>query len=222
MLCAGNPWAARRVGHALLDEVVRKVLLTYWNTASFLVLYANANNWEPGAAPVPDVDHRPLLDRWALSELHRVVRDVDNALENFDPTRAGRALSAFVDDLSNWYVRRSRRRFWDGDTAALATLHECLEVLTRLLAPFVPFITEEVHERLVCDVRPDQPDSVHLRDWPRVDGSLVDEELSEQMSLVRRVVELGRTARASAKVKNRQPLASLAVFSPRWDALPEQ
>ncbi|HMC67744.1 MAG TPA: class I tRNA ligase family protein, partial [Mycobacteriales bacterium] len=222
MLCAGNPWAARRVGHALLDEVVRKVLLTYWNTASFLVLYANANNWEPGAAPVPDVDDRPLLDRWALSELHRVVRDVDNALENFDPTRAGRALTAYVDDLSNWYVRRSRRRFWDGDPAALATLHECLEVLTRLLAPFVPFLTEEVHERLVCDVWPDLPDSVHLRDWPKVDGSLVDARLGDQMALVRRLVELGRAARAESGVKTRQPLGRALVSAPGWEALPEE
>src|SRR6185503_5982831 len=109
--------------------------------------------------------------------------EVDAALEDFDSARAGRALSAFVDDLSNWYVRRSRRRFWDGDPAALTTLHECLEVLTRLMAPFVPFITEEVHERLVHDVWPDLPDSVHLRDFPRVagaglEGSLVDKTLT--------------------------------------------
>jgi isoleucyl-tRNA synthetase len=222
MLCGGSPWSGRRVGDKALEEVVRKTLLTYWNTASFLVLYANANDWTPGSAPVAEIAERPLLDRWVLSELHRLVTEVDDSLEDFDSARAGRALSAFVDDLSNWYVRRSRRRFWDGDTAALATLHECLEVLTRLLAPFVPFITEDVHERLVCDVWADLPDSVHLREWPRVDGSLADEELSRQMSLVRRVVELGRAARASAKVKNRQPLASLAVFSPGWDALPEQ
>jgi isoleucyl-tRNA synthetase len=222
MLCGGSPWSARRVGDRALEEVVRKTLLTYWNTASFLVLYANANGWSPGVAPGADVGDHPLLDRWVLSELHRLVAEVDQALEGFDSARAGRALSAFVDDLSNWYVRRSRRRFWDGDVAALATLHECLEVLTRLLAPFVPFITDEVHERLVHDVWPDLPDSVHLREWPRVDGSLVDDELSRQMTLVRRVVELGRAARAGAKVKNRQPLAALAVFGAGWDALPEQ
>ncbi|MDQ1696297.1 MAG: isoleucyl-tRNA synthetase, partial [Frankiaceae bacterium] len=187
MLCGGNPWAARRIGHALLDEVVRKVLLTYWNTSAFLVLYANANGWTPGD-PAPDIADRPLLDRWALSELHRVVLEVDAALEDFDPTRAGRALTQLIDDLSNWYVRRSRRRFWDGDVAALATLHECLEVLTRLMAPFVPFVTEEVHERLVRDVWNDMPDSVHLRAWPKVDGALVDVELAKQMALVRRVV----------------------------------
>src|SRR6185369_8132292 len=110
--------------------------------------------------------------------------------------------------------RRSRRRFWEGDPAALATLHECLEVLTRLMAPFVPFVTEEVHQRLVADVWADLPDSVHLRDWPRVDGSLVDDELAERMALVRRVVELGRQARAQSGLKNRQPLASLSVLDP--------
>ena len=221
MACVGNPWSTRRVGHALLDEVVRKVLLTYWNTASFLVLYANANGWRPGD-PAPDVADRPVLDRWALSELHRVVIEVDAALEDFDPTRAGRALTQLIDDLSNWYVRRSRRRFWDGDAAALATLHECLEVLTRLLAPFVPFVAEEVHERLVHDVWPDLPDSVHLRDWPKVDGSLVDSTLATQMALVRRVVELGRSARAESGVKTRQPLARALVSAPGWDALPDE
>jgi isoleucyl-tRNA synthetase len=220
MLCVGNPWSTRRVGPSLLDEVVRKVLLTYWNTTSFLVLYANANGWEPGATPVPDVADRPLLDRWALSELHRTVLEVDAALEDFDSTRAGRALTSYVDDLSNWYVRRSRRRFWDGDPSALGTLHECLEVLTRLLAPFVPFIADEVHERLVHDVRPDLPDSVHLRDWPKVDGSIVDAELGEQMALVRRLVELGRAARGDSGLKTRQPLARALVSAPGWDGLP--
>jgi isoleucyl-tRNA synthetase len=226
MLCGGNPWAARRVGHSLLDEVVRKVLLTYWNTASFLVLYANANGWRPGALSsgegAPDHASRPLLDRWALSELHRTVEEVDAALEDFDPTRAGRALTQLVDDLSNWYVRRSRRRFWDGDPAALATLHECLEVLTRLLAPFVPFITDEVHERLVHDVWPDLPDSVHLRDWPVADRSLVDDALTEQMALVRRLVELGRSARAESGVKTRQPLARALVSAAGWAELPDE
>jgi isoleucyl-tRNA synthetase len=222
MLCAGNPWAARRVGHALLDEVVRKVLLTYWNTASFLVLYANANDWQPDPSSAPAVADRPLLDRWAVSELHRVVVEVDAALEDFDPTRAGRALTQLVDDLSNWYVRRSRRRFWDGDPAALVTLYECLEVLTRLLAPFVPFVTDEVHERLVHDVQPHLPDSVHLRDWPQADPGLVDERLSAQMSLVRRLVELGRAARAESGQKTRQPLARALVSAPDWDGLPEE
>jgi isoleucyl-tRNA synthetase len=222
MLCSGSPWSARRVGHAVLEEIVRKVLLTYWNTASFLTLYANAAGWTPGD-PAPEVADRPLLDRWALSELHRTVVEVDAAMEAYDTTRAGRRLAGFVDDLSNWYVRRSRRRFWEGDPGALATLHECLEVLTRLMAPFTPFLTEAVHEALVASVFPDLPDSVHLRDWPVVrDGGLIDEELADQVALVRRLVELGRSARTASKVRTRQPLGRALVGAPGWETLPEE
>ena len=220
MLCAGSPWQTRRVGDEVLEEVVRKVLLTYWNTASFLVLYANANSWVPGHAP--PVTERPALDRWAISELHATVIEVDEALDDFDSTRAGRRLTQLVDDLSNWYVRRSRRRFWDGDPAALATLHECLEVLTRLLAPFVPFVTEEVHRRLVVDVVPGTPDSVHLREWPEPNGALVDERLGAQMALVRRLVELGRAARAESGVKTRQPLGRALVGAAGWAELSDE
>jgi isoleucyl-tRNA synthetase len=221
MLTAGNPWAARRIGHHSLDEVVRKMLLTYWNTASFLVLYARANDWQPSvAAPAPQ--DRQLLDQWARSELHRTVVEVTEALESFDPTRAGRRLTDFVDDLSNWYVRRSRRRFWDGDPAALATLHECLEVLTRLLAPFMPFITDEVHERLVSDLHPAAPDSVHLESWPTADLGCIDPALSDRMTLVRRLVELGRSARVESGMRTRQPLARALVSAPGWSELPEE
>ncbi|HST65662.1 MAG TPA: isoleucine--tRNA ligase, partial [Mycobacteriales bacterium] len=230
MLCSGSPWAARRVGHGALEEIVRKVLLTYWNTASFLTLYAGT--WEPGspvaaAAGGPQMSRAadlPLLDRWALSELHRTVTEVDAAMADYDTARAGKRLAAFVDDLSNWYVRRSRRRFWDGDPAALATLHECLEVLTRLMAPFTPFVTEAVHAALVSSVWTDLPDSVHLRDWPRVgaDGGLWDPQLADQVALVRRLVELGRSARTSSKVRTRQPLGRALVGAAGWAGLPEE
>jgi isoleucyl-tRNA synthetase len=150
------------------------------------------------------------------------VQEVTEALEGFDSLRAGRRLTELVDDLSNWYVRTSRRRFWDGDPAALSTLHECLEVLTRLLAPFVPFLTEAVHDALVASVFPDLPDSVHLRDWPTVDGSLVDRELAEQVALARRLVELGRTARAESRTKTRQPLGRALVSALGWEVLPEE
>jgi isoleucyl-tRNA synthetase len=220
MLTAGNPWTARRVGHSSLDEVVRKMLLTYWNTASFHVLYARANDWTPDSDAPPSAE-RPVIDRWARSELHRTVVEVTEALEDFDPTRAGRRLTEFIDDLSNWYVRRSRRRFWDGDPAALATLDECLEVVTRLLAPFIPFLTEEVHERLVRDVDPEAPDSVHLESWPSADPTAVSATLGEQMATVRRVVELGRAARAESAVKTRQPLARAMVSARGWDDLSE-
>ena len=219
MLCGGSPWAARRVGHEQVEDVVRKVLLTYWNTAAFLTLYADANGWTPGAEPAGE---RTLLDRWAISELHRTVLEVTEALEGFDSLAAGRRLSELIDDLSNWYVRTSRRRFWDGDPAALSTLHECLEVLTRLMAPFTPFLAEAVHDALVVGVWDDLQDSVHLRDWPGVDGALVDAELSTQVALTRRLVDLGRTARAESKVKTRQPLARALVSAQGWAGLPAE
>ncbi len=219
MLCGGSPWAARRVGHEQVEDVVRKVLLTYWNTAAFLTLYADANDWVPGAVASGE---RTLLDRWAISELHRTVLEVTDALESFDSLAAGRRLTELVDDLSNWYVRTSRRRFWDGDATALSTLHECLEVLTRLMAPFTPFLAEAVHDSLVVSVWDDLPDSVHLRDWPKVDGALVDPELAGQVALTRRLVDLGRTARAESKMKTRQPLARALVSAQGWQSLPAE
>ncbi|RAY16516.1 isoleucine--tRNA ligase [Actinomadura craniellae] len=231
MLASGLPWAARRVGHAALEEIVRKVLLTYWNTASFFVLYANAaaagggRAWTPDrAAAAPAPADRPMLDRWALAELHRTVAEVDAAMEEFDTSRAGRRLAEFVDDLSNWYVRRSRRRFWEGPespegAAAFATLYECLETVTRLMAPLVPFVTDYVWDVL----RPeDGPDSVHLTEWPAVREELLDPELTAQMGLVRRLVELGRAARASSGVRTRQPLGRALVGAPGWAALPAE
>src|SRR4051794_7526145 len=224
MLAGGSPWSARRVGHETLSEVVRKVLLTYWNTASFFTLYAEANGWGgPGddtAAPAPAREQRPLLDRWALAELASVTEGVTQALEDFDTQTAGRLIAGFVDDLSNWYVRRSRRRFWDGDPAALATLHEVLDVLTRLMAPFTPFVTEEVWSRAVTPGLVDAVDSVHLPSWPQVDKSARDDELVAQVELVRRLVELGRSARTAAKVRTRQPLAQALVAAPGWAQLP--
>jgi isoleucyl-tRNA synthetase len=225
MLAGGSPWSARRVGHETLSEVVRKVLLTYWNTASFFTLYAEAAGWAGASGmgaetPAPARADRPLLDRWALAELASVTSGVTEALEDFDTQGAGRLLAGFVDDLSNWYVRRSRRRFWDGDPAALATLHEVLDGLTRLMAPFTPFVTEEVWGRAVAPGHADAVDSVHLASWPTVDEAARDDELVAQVALVRRLVELGRSARTSAKVRTRQPLARAVVAAPGWAALP--
>ncbi|NEK84452.1 isoleucine--tRNA ligase [Blastococcus saxobsidens] len=222
MLAGGSPWSARRVGHETLSEVVRKVLLTYWNTASFFTLYAETNGWDPAASPAPARAERPLLDRWALAELAAVTRDVTAALEVFDTQGAGRMLAQFVDDLSNWYVRRSRRRFWDGDASALGTLHEVLDGLTRLMAPFTPFVTDEVWSRAVVPglVGGDAPDSVHLATWPTVDEAALDDPLVEQMALVRRLVELGRSARTSSKMRTRQPLARAVVAAAGWSTLP--
>jgi isoleucyl-tRNA synthetase len=221
MAASGSPWAARRVGHASIQETVRKVLLTYWNTVAFQVLYAGTSGWSPGD-PAPEVADRPLLDRWALSEAHRLALAVTEAMERFDTQRAGALLSSYVDDLSNWYVRRSRRRFWAGDPAPLATLHECLYVVTLLMAPLVPFITERVWQDVFRSSSEELTESVHLAAWPRVDGSLVDDDLGEQMSLARRLVELGRAARADAKVRTRQPLSRALVGSAAWSRLDEE
>jgi isoleucyl-tRNA synthetase len=226
MLASGSPWTARRVGHAALEEIVRKVLLTYHSTVSFFTLYANAGEgWDHSlldSAPAPQ--DRPLLDRWLLSELNEVVRDVTEAMDTFDTTAAGRRLTAFVDDVSNWYVRRSRRRFWGGaatpeGAAAFATLFEALETVTLLMAPIVPFLTDHVWSALR---RPGAPDSVHLASWPEVREDLIDPELSRNMALTRRLVELGRSARVDSAVRTRQPLARALVGAPGFADLPEQ
>jgi isoleucyl-tRNA synthetase len=210
MAAGGSPWAARRVGHGTIQEVVRKTLLTYWNTVAFQALYARTAGWAPSAAD-PALADRPLIDRWLAGELAALVRDVTAALEAYDTQRAGKLLSGFVDDLSNWYVRRSRRRFWQGDAAALRTLHDVVETVTRLMAPLVPFITERVWQDLVVPVVPDAPDSVHLASWPVADPEPDDPGLSERMRLVRRLVELGRATRAESGVKTRQPLSRALV-----------
>ncbi|WKX69822.1 isoleucine--tRNA ligase [Streptomyces sp. XD-27] len=218
MAAGGSPWAARRVGHGTIQEVVRKTLLTYWNTVAFQALYARTSGWAPSEADPAPAD-RPLLDRWLLGELNTLVDQVTKAMEAYDTQRAGKLLSAFVDDLSNWYVRRSRRRFWQGDAAALRTLHESVETVTRLMAPIVPFITERVWQDLVVPVAPDAPESVHLSTWPTADEKLIDPVLSQQMLLVRRLVELGRATRAESGVKTRQPLSRALVAVAGFEAL---
>ena len=227
---SGSPWSTRRVGHATLEEIVRKILLTYWNTVSFLVLYANAAaaqaarvTWTAErVAEAPPAAERPVLDRWLLSELHALVRDVTAAFEGFDSAAAGRRIAGFIDDMSNWYVRRSRRRFWEGPgtpdgAAAFATLYECLETLTRLMAPITPFLPEYVWGVLRAE---GSPNSVHLASWPTADPSLIDERLSGQMALARRLVELGRSARAAAVVRVRQPLARALIGAAGFEDLP--
>ena len=213
MLAGGSPWVDRRVGDDVLSEIVRKVLLTYWNTAAFLLRYADLAGWRP-SEPVTE---RHVLDRWLLAELHDVVADVDAALEDFDSASAGRRLTAFIEDLSNWYIRRSRRRFWQAEPSAMATLHEALDVLTRLLAPFVPFVTDYVWQHLHADA-----DSVHLAAWPAAADLDANPALLAQMRLVRDLVELGRSTRAANKIRIRQPLARAMVHAPGFaDLVPD-
>lgn len=212
MAAGGSPWASRRVGHGTIQETVRKVFLTLWNTVAFQALYARTNGWAP-VGEAPAVAERPVLDRWLVSVRTALVGDVTAALENFDTQRAGSLITQFVDDLSNWYVRRSRRRFWEGQPAALWTLHETLDIVARLMAPLAPFISERVWQDLVVATDPAAPESVHLAAWPECDAALVDAEANVAMQLTRRLVELGRSARAEAKVKTRQPLRRLLVSS---------
>ena len=212
MACSGSPWAGRRVGDATIGETVRKVLLTYWNTVAFQSLYARAGNWTPTGTPPPLAD-RLVPDQWLASETATLVRDVTSALEGFDTQRAGNLLATFVDDLSNWYVRRARRRFWNAEPSSLWTLHETLHMLTRLLAPIMPFVTERVWQDMVVSTNPDGPSSVHLASWPVADESVINPELSEAMRTTRRLVGLGRAARSESKIKVRQPLGRMLVPS---------
>jgi isoleucyl-tRNA synthetase len=221
MLASGSPWQSRRVGHDAIADVVRKTLLTYWNTIAFHSLYARLSDFSATAqAPLPA--DRPVLDRWALSELNRTIKEVDQAFTDFDSQAAGRLISQFVDNLSNWYVRRSRRRFWAGDASALATLHECLRSITLLMAPMVPFITEHAWQELFRVVDPSQPDSVHLASFPAANEDLIDTHMAEQVSLVRRLVELGRAARAESKIKIRQPLGRALIAATGWQHLSDE
>jgi isoleucyl-tRNA synthetase len=188
-------------------------LLTLWNTYSFFVTYANIDGFDPTTA---DSGERSELDRWVLSELHTLARRVGEGLDSYDPTSAGRAVQSFVEDLSNWYVRRSRRRFWktenDSDKlAAYHTLYECLVTVCKLMAPFTPFVAEEMYQNLVLSVDGEAPESVHLAEWPLSDPSLVDQTLMDETRVVMRVVSLGRAARSKAGIKVRQPLARVVV-----------
>jgi isoleucyl-tRNA synthetase len=220
MLAAGSPWSARRVGHDAISDVVRKTLLTYWNTLSFHSLYAHAANFNLATAPAHA--DRSLMDHWIISELHILIEEVDKAYTDFDSQRAGRVLATFIDDLSNWYVRRSRRRFWDGDLAAMATLHECVVTLTQLLAPMVPFITEHAWQELILPADSSLVSSVHMSDFPTSSIALINRKLSEQVAMTRRVVEQGRAARAESGVKIRQPLGRALISASGWDGLPQE
>jgi isoleucyl-tRNA synthetase len=218
LIAGGSPWADRRVSMEGFAEIVRQFLLTLWNTYAFFVTYANVDHPDVGAAPAPA--ERPLLDRWLLSRLNRTVAECREAMDGYDATRAAKRIAEFVDDLSNWYVRRSRRRFWDpgrssGSAAdkasAYATLHRSLTTVAALLAPITPFIAEELYRNLVAEGDPSAPESVHLTDFPVARPELIDDRLDRAMEVAREIVTLGRQVRTEAKVRVRQPLAHAAV-----------
>ena len=208
-LTAQQPWAGYRFSVDTVGESVRQFLLTLWNTYSFWVLYANAEGLSAsdfGATPETAND----LDRWALSRLQATTATVRERMDDYDCTAAGRAIADYVEELSNWYVRLSRRRFWDGDRAAFATLRHCLLETVAMLAPFIPFLADEIHRNLAG---PEAEPSVHLRDFPEAEEALADPALEQGMEAVRLTVELGRAARAQAKAKVRQPLRRAVIVA---------
>ncbi|MBI4498127.1 MAG: isoleucine--tRNA ligase, partial [Chloroflexi bacterium] len=231
LFTATRPGEARRFSVDLVGETVRKFLMTLWNTYSFFTIYASIDGWTPtsaeskvrsaelgqtGGLSTPRSAPSTPLDRWVLSRLHQLVQEVTADLDGYDPTNAGRKVQAFVDELSNWYVRRSRRRFWKSENdadkaAAYATLYECLVTLAKLLAPFTPFVAEELYQNLVRAVDPSAPESVHLCDYPVADPSRIDPELMEDTELVMALASLGRSARSKAGIKVRQPLGEMRV-----------
>ncbi len=212
---ASPPGQERRFSKELVAEVVRNFTLTLWNTYSFFVTYANLDGWTPNGSD-QDVEYSSL-DRWLLSSLNALVRDVTLSLETYDVLGATRPLETFVDQLSNWYLRRSRRRFWkSGDDAdkraAYATLYHALTTLSQLLAPTMPFMAEELYQNLVRTTDPLARLSVHLTDWPTYDQAAIDEQLNREMTLVMRLASLGHAARNKANRKVRQPLAEAAFL----------
>jgi isoleucyl-tRNA synthetase len=209
-----NPSANLNFGFGVADDVRRRFIIPLWNVYSFFVTYANIDRYDPRNPP-PPVSSRPELDRWIVSELNGLVADVAHALDNYETETAARRIESFVEYLSNWYVRRSRRRFWKSDTdqdklSAYATLHECLVTLVKLIAPFVPFMSESMYQNLVRSVAGGY-ESVHLDDFPEADASLIDERLSEATRLAMRLSSLGRAARSKAGIKVRQPIEKALV-----------
>ncbi len=213
---ACNPALNLNFGYATIDEVRRRFIIPLWNVYNFFVTYARLDGFDPTKSSAPAAT--APLDRWIVSELNTLVADVTRCLEDFNPQEAARRVEEFVEGLSNWYVRRSRRRFWKSESdedklAAYHTLYECLVTLTKLVAPAIPFLAEELHQNLVRSVDAGAPESVHLCDWPVADESKVDAGLAEATQLAMRVASLGRAARSKAKTRVRQPLSAILVHT---------
>jgi isoleucyl-tRNA synthetase len=219
MFSQGSPWTPTRATLGAIDTAMRDTLLTLWNTFSFFTTYASLNEFDPTDASIAAPADRGPLDRWILSRLSGTVAEVTAALTDYEPLNAATALANLVDDVSNWYVRRSRRRFWrtdpdapPGDTlAAQATLHTVLTALSTMLAPFCPFVSDTMWRHLTGA---DGDDSVHLANWPKAETNDVERMLEAEMALARRLTSLGRAARSEAGMKVRQPLRRALVFLP--------
>ncbi|MHC4945691.1 MAG: isoleucine--tRNA ligase [Planctomycetota bacterium] len=217
IFAAHNPQQNLNFGYKTADDYRRRIL-TLWNTYSFFVTYANVDNYDP-KTPAPSYEERSVLDRWILSRLQSVVALARKELDDYNVMGVMRNLERFIEDLSNWYVRRSRRRFWksESDTdknAAYATLYEALTTLVRVLAPVVPFLAEDMYQNLVIGADPEAPESVHLSPFPEAKEELIDERLEQEVDAVIKVVAMGRSGRNSTQLKVRQPLAEITVAAP--------
>ena len=216
------PWLPNRFHDGAVTEGQRKFLGTLWNTYAFFVLYANIDDFDATKYTL-DYEKLSVMDKWLLSRLNTMVKTVDDALTNYKVPESARALQDFVDELSNWYVRRSRARFWakgmeQDKINAYMTLYTALVTLAKAAAPMVPFITENIYRNLVCSIDKSAPESVHLCDYPTADEKFIDAELERNMDAVLKIVVLGRAARNAANIKNRQPVADMFV---KAEALPE-
>ena len=217
------PWLPNRFHGKAVQEGQRKFMGTLWNTYAFFVLYANIDNFNPMEHTL-DYEQLPVMDKWLLSKMYTMVQTVDDDLGNYRIPEAARALQEFVDDMSNWYVRRSRERFWakgmeQDKINAYMTLYTALVNVCKAAAPMIPFMTEDIYRNIVCKVDPNAPESIHLCDFPTVDESRIDKDLEKKMDEVLKVVVMGRACRNAANIKNRQPIAKMYVKAP--EALPE-
>ena len=209
------PWLPTRFSHDLVSEMQRRFMGTLWNTYAFFTLYASIDDYDPAKQKAKSEDFT-LMDKWVLSKLNSLVKFVDEGMQDYKITETARAIAAFVDELSNWYVRLGRERFWGkglegGKLSAFETLYTVLTTLTGVCAPYIPFLSESMYRNLVANNVPGAPESVHLTDFPRADVSRIDEKLEADMEEVMAAVQLGRACRAAANIKVRQPLSTLYV-----------
>ena len=212
---ASSPWLPSRFYEEAVSEAQRKFMGTLWNTYAFYILYANIDKFDPSNYKL-EYDKLLVMDKWVLSRLNSLVKNVDKNLENYRITEAGRAIQEFTDDLSNWYVRRSRERFWGNGMEqdkinAYMTLYTALETLAKVSSPFVPFMAEEIYQNLVRSFDNQAPESIHLCDFPTYNEALIDKDLEKNMDLVLKIVVLGRAGRNGASIKTRQPIGKMYV-----------
>ena len=212
---ASAPWIPKRFSGKLVQEGQRKLMGTLWNTYAFFVLYANIDEFDATKYTL-DYDKLPVMDKWLLSKLNSAIGGVDENLSNYRIPEAARFIEEFVDDMSNWYVRRSRERFWakgmeQDKINAYMTLYTALVTISKVAAPMIPFMTEEIYRNLVCSIDKNAPESIHLCDFPEVDASMIDKDLEDAMDEVLNIVVMGRACRNNANIKNRQPIGQMYV-----------